>query len=55
MIEAVIGAGTHNGAGPRRITAATDKGAHDDDRFSQRRFKRGMQITQLRLLSSWVP
>jgi hypothetical protein len=29
--------------------------SHEDDRFDQRRFKRGMEITQMKLLSSGVP
>jgi hypothetical protein len=29
--------------------------SHDNKSFSQRRFKRVMEITQVKLLSSWMP
>jgi hypothetical protein len=32
-----------------------DEGFHEDHRFSRRPFKRGMEVPQMRLLSSRVP
>jgi hypothetical protein len=31
------------------------EGSHEDERFCQRRFKKAMQIIQIKQLSSWVP
>jgi hypothetical protein len=37
------------------LGAASPQGSREDKSFSQRRFNRGMEITQMKLLSSWMP